>query len=55
MYLVSFNITFQATNHQGHFLLTNLLLDILKKSAPSRIVFLMNLDYRKGNIDLVTI
>jgi len=41
-----------AVNHLGHFLLTYLLLDLIKASAPSRIVFLMNLDFRKGKLDL---
>jgi len=39
-----------AVNHLGHFLLTSLLTDVLKSSAPSRVVYLMNLDYRSGEI-----
>ena len=42
-----------AVNHLGHFFLTSLLTDILKSSGPrSRIVFLINLDYRKGKVVL---
>ena len=41
-----------AVNHLGHFLLTSLLTDMLKSTPGSRIVFLMNLDYRKGNVVL---
>ena len=33
-------------------MLTNLLLDLLKTSSPSRVVFLMNMDYRKASLDL---
>ena len=39
-----------GTNHFGHFLLTNLLLDLLKKSAPSRIVTVASEGYTWGKI-----
>ena len=40
-----------ATNHLAPFLLTNLLLDTLKESAPSRIVTVSSEAERWGNID----
>jgi hypothetical protein len=34
----------------GHFLLTTLLLDVIKASAPARIVILSSLAYMSGTI-----
>jgi len=41
-----------GVNYMGHFLLTNLLLDDLKASAPSRIVNLASATYRTGQINM---
>ena len=41
-----------AINHYGPFLLTHLLIDILKKSAPSRIVVVASDLYKLANVNL---
>ena len=40
-----------ATNHLSYFLLTNLLLDLLKKSTPSRIVIVASHSHYRGTLD----
>jgi len=40
-----------GVNHLGHFLLTNLMKAHLGVTGKSRVIYLMNLDYRKGSIN----
>ncbi len=49
-----FEMTF-AVNHSAPFLLTNLLLDLLVKSAPSRVVTVGSIAHRWGNMDFTNL
>ena len=40
-----------AVNHLGYFLLTNLLLDLLVRSAPARVVTVASVGHRQGTMD----
>src|SRR5262245_30853810 len=40
-----------AVNHLGYFLLTNLLCDLLVKSAPARVVTVASVGHRHGSLD----
>jgi NAD(P)-dependent dehydrogenase (short-subunit alcohol dehydrogenase family) len=46
-----FELTF-AVNHLAHFLLTNLLLDLLKQSSPARVIIVSSSSHTNAKVDL---
>lgn len=52
--LDGYEMTF-AVNHLAHFLLTNLLMDVLQPASPARVVTVSSVAHVRGSLDLGTV